>query len=109
MSLFEESCIPKPNISLSATWTQLGVILFFLIVLGLLTSTLTQLKILVATAFFPSTDMERIKYLHTKLLNRRSKFSKKKVKRKLPSFAKLHFWFPILQALGNARQKETNV
>uniref|UniRef100_A0A8C6XYG4 Dendritic cell-specific transmembrane protein-like domain-containing protein n=1 Tax=Naja naja TaxID=35670 RepID=A0A8C6XYG4_NAJNA len=109
MPLFEESCIPKPQISLSATWIQLGVILFFLIVLGLLTSTLTQLKILVATAFFPSTDMKRIKYLHTKLLNRRSKFSKKNVKRKLSSFAKLHFWFPILQALGNARKKETNV
>ncbi|XP_026544772.1 dendritic cell-specific transmembrane protein isoform X2 [Notechis scutatus] len=109
MPLFEESCIPKPKISLSATWIQLGVILFFLIVLGLLTSTLTQLKILAATAFFPSTDMKRIKYLHTKLLNRRSKFSKKNVKRNLPSFAKLHFWFPILQALGNARKKESNV
>uniref|UniRef100_A0A8C5RHI9 Dendrocyte expressed seven transmembrane protein n=1 Tax=Laticauda laticaudata TaxID=8630 RepID=A0A8C5RHI9_LATLA len=109
MPLFEDSCIPKPKIFLSATWIHLGVILFFLIVLGLLTSTLTQLKILVATAFFPSTDMKRIKYLHTKLLNRRSKFSKKNVKRKLPSFAKLHFWFPILQALGNARKKESNV
>ncbi|KAM6456766.1 dendritic cell-specific transmembrane protein [Liasis olivaceus] len=107
--LFEEACIPKPKISLSATWIQLGVILFFLIVLGLLTSTLTQLKILVATAFFPSTDMNRIKYLHTKLLNRRSKFSKKNVKRKLNSFAKLHFWLPILQALGSARKKETDV
>ncbi|XP_070605340.1 dendritic cell-specific transmembrane protein [Erythrolamprus reginae] len=108
-SLFEESCIPKPKISLSATWIQLGIILFFLIVLGLLTSTLTQLKILVATAFFPSTDMKRIKYLHRKLLNRRSKFSEKNVKRKLNSFAKLHFWFPILQPLGNVRKKETNV
>ncbi|XP_070798167.1 dendritic cell-specific transmembrane protein [Pituophis catenifer annectens] len=107
--LFEESCIPKPKISLSTTWIQLGVILFFLIVLGLLTSTLTQLKLLVATAFFPSTDMKRIKYLHTKLLNRRSRFAEKNVKRKLNSFAKLHFWFPILQALGNARKKETNV
>ncbi|XP_029141041.1 dendritic cell-specific transmembrane protein [Protobothrops mucrosquamatus] len=109
MPLFEENCIPKPEISLSTTWIQLGVILFFLIVLGLLTSTLTQLKILVATTFFPSTDMKRIKYLHTKLLNRRSKLSKKNMKRKLNSFAKLHFWFPILQALGNARKKETNV
>ncbi|XP_013919597.1 PREDICTED: dendritic cell-specific transmembrane protein [Thamnophis sirtalis] len=107
--LFEESCIPKPKISLSATWIQLGVILFFLIVLGLMTSILTQLKILVATAFFPSTDMKRIKYLHTKLLNRRSKFSGKNVKRKLNSFAKLHFWFPIFQALGNARKKPTKV
>ncbi|XP_062987103.1 dendritic cell-specific transmembrane protein [Elgaria multicarinata webbii] len=107
--LFEQACIPKPSFSLSATWTQLGAIVFSLTVLGLLTSTLTQLKILVTTSFFPSTDLKRIEYLHKKLLNRRSKLSERNVKRKPNSFATLHFWFPILQAMRNPRKKETVV
>nr|XP_034982041.1 dendritic cell-specific transmembrane protein [Zootoca vivipara]XP_034982042.1 dendritic cell-specific transmembrane protein [Zootoca vivipara]XP_034982043.1 dendritic cell-specific transmembrane protein [Zootoca vivipara]XP_034982044.1 dendritic cell-specific transmembrane protein [Zootoca vivipara] len=107
--LFEHACIPSPNVPHSATWIQLGVILFFLIVLGLCVSTFTQLKILVATSFYPSTDMKRIKYLHSKLLERRSKLPEKNKKRKLNSFATLHFWFPILQAMRSSRKKQTEV
>ncbi|XP_044277944.1 dendritic cell-specific transmembrane protein [Varanus komodoensis] len=107
--LFKQACIPKPNFALSATWTHLGAIVFSLTVLGLLTSTLTQLKILVITSFFPSTGMKRIKYLHKKLLNRRSKFSERNMKKKPHLFATLHFWFPIVQAMRNARKKGTDV
>ncbi|XP_053106661.1 dendritic cell-specific transmembrane protein isoform X2 [Hemicordylus capensis] len=107
--LFEQACVPKPNFSFSATWVQLGVILFLLTVLGLLASTLLQLKILVTTSFFPSMGMKRIAYLHTKLLNRRSKLPERNRPRKLNSFAMLHFWFPILQAMRTVRKKETDV
>uniref|UniRef100_A0A8D2LTP5 Dendrocyte expressed seven transmembrane protein n=1 Tax=Varanus komodoensis TaxID=61221 RepID=A0A8D2LTP5_VARKO len=89
--LFYLSCIPKPNFALSATWTHLGAIVFSLTVLGLLTSTLTQLKILVITSFFPSTGMKRIKYLHKKLLNRRSKFSERNMKKKPHLFATVNY------------------
>ncbi|XP_042318916.1 dendritic cell-specific transmembrane protein isoform X2 [Sceloporus undulatus] len=85
--LFEHVCIPTPQLSLNATWIQLGTIIIFLTVLGLFTSTFIQLKILVTTSFFPKTDMKRIEYLHAKLLNRRSKLSERKMKRKLNSFA----------------------
>ncbi|XP_020639107.3 dendritic cell-specific transmembrane protein [Pogona vitticeps] len=107
--VFEHACIPTPVHSLSETWIQLGPIIFFLIVLGLLTSMLTQLKILVMTSFFPTTDMKRIEYLHAKLLKRRSKLSERNVKRKLNSFATLHFWFPILQAMRSSKKKEKDV
>ncbi|XP_061463400.1 dendritic cell-specific transmembrane protein [Rhineura floridana] len=107
--LFAHVCIPKPKLSHSATWIQLGVIIFFLTVLGLLASTFTQLKILVTSSFFPSTDMKRIKYLHSKLLNRRSRLLERNVNRKLNSFATLHFWFPILQPMRSSRKKETVV
>ncbi|XP_054841874.1 dendritic cell-specific transmembrane protein [Eublepharis macularius] len=103
--LFKHACIPKPKFALATTWVQLAVIVFFLAVLGLLASTFTQLKMLVTTSFFPQTDMKRIEYLHTKLLNRRSKLSERNMKRKLNSFATLHFWFPILQATRNVRKE----
>nr|XP_016848257.1 PREDICTED: dendritic cell-specific transmembrane protein isoform X2 [Anolis carolinensis] len=85
--LFEHVCIPTPQLSLSATWIQLGTILLFITVLGLFTSTFIQLKILVATSFFPRVDMKRIEYLHAKLLNRRSKLSERNMKKKRKSFA----------------------
>ncbi|XP_015262773.1 PREDICTED: dendritic cell-specific transmembrane protein [Gekko japonicus] len=105
--LFEHACIPKPKFALADTWIQLAVIVFFLAVLGLLASAFTQLKILVTTSFFPRTGMKRIEYLHAKLLNRRSKLAEQNTKRKLNSFAMLHFWFPILQAMRNV-QKEAS-
>nr|XP_008106468.1 PREDICTED: dendritic cell-specific transmembrane protein isoform X1 [Anolis carolinensis]XP_016848256.1 PREDICTED: dendritic cell-specific transmembrane protein isoform X1 [Anolis carolinensis] len=104
--LFEHVCIPTPQLSLSATWIQLGTILLFITVLGLFTSTFIQLKILVATSFFPRVDMKRIEYLHAKLLNRRSKLSERNMKKKRKSFAMLDFWFPVLQAMRRARKKE---
>ncbi|XP_066482531.1 dendritic cell-specific transmembrane protein [Tiliqua scincoides] len=107
--LFEPACIPKPKFSISATWVQLGVIILFLIVLGLLASVLIQLKIVVMSSFFPNIDMKRIEYLHTKLLNRRSKLPKRNMKKELNSFATLCFWFPILHAMRKVRKKETDV
>nr|XP_060631741.1 dendritic cell-specific transmembrane protein [Anolis sagrei ordinatus] len=104
--LFEHVCIPTPQLSLSATWIQLGAILLFITVLGLFTSTFIQLKILVTTSFFPRIDMKRIEYLYAKLLNRRSKLSGRNMKRKTKSFAMLDFWFPVLQAMRRARKKE---
>uniref|UniRef100_A0A8C0G3X6 Dendrocyte expressed seven transmembrane protein n=1 Tax=Chelonoidis abingdonii TaxID=106734 RepID=A0A8C0G3X6_CHEAB len=106
-SLFKHECLPKPEFSLSSTWPQLGCIIFCLIIFALFSTILTQLKILVSTSFYPNIEMERIHYLHEKILRKRSKISQENVKRKWNSFAtKFHFWFPVFKAMGMVRKKE---
>ncbi|KAM9198493.1 dendritic cell-specific transmembrane protein [Dugong dugon] len=100
ISLFESSCIPKPELLLSKTWVPLIIILVILVVLGLLSSTLMQLKILVATSFYPSVERERIQYLHAKLLKKRSEQLPGEVKRKMSLYlTKIHFWLPVLKMM----------
>lgn len=77
ISLFKHDCLPQPEFALSTTWIQLGVIIFFLIIFGLFSGLLTQLKILVLTSFYPDTEMKRIHYLHAKLLKKRAKLQEK--------------------------------
>lgn len=85
--LFKHDCIPKPEFPLLSTWIQIGVIIFFLIIFGLFSSILVQLKVLVSSSFYPNIEMTRIRYLHSKLLRSREKPPQKNVKRKLNSFA----------------------
>ncbi|NXQ56651.1 DCSTP protein, partial [Anthoscopus minutus] len=104
ISLFKRNCIPHPELALSTTWIQLGVIIFFLIIFGLFSGLLTQLKILVSTSFYPDTEMKRINYLHAKLLKKREKLQEKTGKN---MFARtVNFWFPILKAREALRKKE---
>ncbi|NXK95637.1 DCSTP protein, partial [Formicarius rufipectus] len=77
---FKHDCIPHPELALSMTWIQLGVIIFFLIIFGLFSGLLTQVKILVSISFYPDTAMKRIHYLHAKLLKKRTKLQEKTVK-----------------------------
>ncbi|NXJ29222.1 DCSTP protein, partial [Dicrurus megarhynchus] len=102
--LFKHNCIPHPELSLSTTWVQLGVIIFFLIVFGLFSGLLTQLKILVSASFYPDTEIKRIHYLHAKLLKRRGKLQEKTGKNMLART--VNFWFPILKARESVRKKE---
>ncbi|NWW67440.1 DCSTP protein, partial [Ifrita kowaldi] len=105
--LFKHNCIPHPELSLSTTWIQLGVIIFFLIIFGLFSGLLTQLKILVSASFYPDTEIKRIRYLHAKLLKKRGKLQEKTGKN---MFARtVNFWFPILKAREGVRKKERNV
>ncbi|NWH30715.1 DCSTP protein, partial [Chloropsis hardwickii] len=107
MPLFKHNCIPHPELALSTTWIQLGVIIFFLIIFGLFSGHLTQLKILVSTSFYPDTEMKRIHYLHAKLLKKRAKTQEKTGKN---TFVRtVNFWFPILKAREAVRKKERNV
>ncbi|NXN96493.1 DCSTP protein, partial [Rhinopomastus cyanomelas] len=107
ITLFKHNCIPQPELTLSTTWIQLGVIIFFLIIFGLFSGLLTQLKILVSTSFFPDAEMKRIRYLHAKLLKRRAKLQGSTGK---IMFAKtVDFWFPILKAREAVRKKERSV
>ncbi|NWR66715.1 DCSTP protein, partial [Bucorvus abyssinicus] len=104
ISLFKNDCIPQPELTLSATWIQLGVIIFFLIIFGLSSGLLTQLKILVSTSFFPDTEMKRIRYLHAKLLKKRAKLQEKTWKNEFDRM--VNFLFPILKAREAVKKKE---
>ncbi|XP_008575506.1 PREDICTED: dendritic cell-specific transmembrane protein isoform X1 [Galeopterus variegatus] len=107
ISVFEPSCIPKPKLLLSKTWVPLSVILVILVMLGLLSSILMQLKILVSSSFYPSVERERIRYLHAKLLKKRSKQPLGEVKRKLSLYlTKIHFWLPVLKMI---RKKQADI
>ncbi|KFQ20288.1 Dendritic cell-specific transmembrane protein, partial [Merops nubicus] len=107
ISLFKQDCIPQPELTLSTTWIQLGVIIFFLIIFGLFSGLLTQLKILVSTSFYPDMEMKRIQYLHAKLLKKRAKLQEKTAKN---IFAKrVDFWFPLLKTREVVRKKERSV
>ncbi|KAK2491041.1 hypothetical protein MC885_001787 [Smutsia gigantea] len=98
ISLFEPNCIPKPKLLLSKIWIPLSIILVILVLLGLLASILTQLKILVSASFYPSVQSKRVQYLHAKLLKKRSKQPVEEVKRKLSLyFTKIDFWLPVLK------------
>ncbi|XP_010610427.1 dendritic cell-specific transmembrane protein isoform X1 [Fukomys damarensis] len=98
ISVFEPGCLPSPKLLLSKTWAPLGVILVLLALLGLLSSILMQLKILVATSFYPRVEKERTRYLHAKLLKKRSEQLPGEAKRKQNLyFTQVHFWLPVLK------------
>ncbi|XP_004680060.1 PREDICTED: dendritic cell-specific transmembrane protein [Condylura cristata] len=105
ISLFEYNCLPKPKLLLSKTWIPLGIILVVLVVLGLLSSILTQLKILVLASFYPSVERKRVEDLHVKLLKKRAKWPVGKAKPNL-YFTKIHFWLPVLKMI---RKKQTDM
>ncbi|XP_036120135.1 dendritic cell-specific transmembrane protein isoform X1 [Molossus molossus] len=102
ISLFEHNCIPQPKLLLSKTWVPLSIILVILVVLGLLSSFLMQLKILVSASFYPRVQTERIQYLHAKILKKRSKQPVVEEKRQRSLyFTKIHFWLPVLKVVRN--------
>uniref|UniRef100_A0A8D0TW56 Dendrocyte expressed seven transmembrane protein n=1 Tax=Sus scrofa TaxID=9823 RepID=A0A8D0TW56_PIG len=105
ISLFEPNCIPKPKLFLAKIWIPLSIILVILVMLGLLSPFLMQLKILVSASFYPSVQQERVLYLHAKMLKKRTKQPVGGVKRK-QYFTKIHFWLPVLKMIGK-KQMDT--
>ncbi|XP_069075335.1 dendritic cell-specific transmembrane protein [Pleurodeles waltl] len=96
--LLEHTCIPKPELSFSKTWVPLSIIIIVLIILGLLSATLTQMKLLVLASFYPSKEKERLIYLHTKLLKKRRKPRSQNENQDISKLVKtVHFWFPVLK------------
>ncbi|NXY88114.1 DCSTP protein, partial [Alcedo cyanopectus] len=104
ISLFKHDCIPQPELTLSTTWIQLGIIIIFLIIFGLFSGLLTQLKILVSASFYPDTEMKRVHYLHAKLLRKRAKLEEKTMRNVFAPT--VSFWFPILKARETGRKEE---
>ncbi|XP_034372962.1 dendritic cell-specific transmembrane protein isoform X2 [Arvicanthis niloticus] len=109
ISMFEQSCVLKPRLSVTETWVPLSIILLTLIILGLLSSMLMQLKILVSVSFYPEVGRERVEYLHAKLLEKRSKQPLGEADTRLSLyFTKIHFWFPVLKMIGKKRTIPAN-
>ncbi|XP_033915033.1 dendritic cell-specific transmembrane protein-like [Acipenser ruthenus] len=96
VTLFEKKCIPKPTLLIQNSSIPLVAIILILMLLGLMSAKLTELKLLVVSSFYPDNEDERIEYLHTKILKKRSKKRLKPLKSTLIVFAKkLDFWFPV--------------
>uniref|UniRef100_W5LCC3 Dendrocyte expressed seven transmembrane protein n=1 Tax=Astyanax mexicanus TaxID=7994 RepID=W5LCC3_ASTMX len=93
VNVFERDCVPEPTLLLSQSVVPLSVIISVLLILGLLTSKLEQVKLLASEQFFTETTEKRVKHLHAKILRKRSK-------EKFPALVK--FWFPILDFCGRS-------
>ncbi|XP_044151177.1 dendritic cell-specific transmembrane protein [Bufo gargarizans] len=97
ISLFEPQCTPKPGLSLSATWIPLSILISVLFFLGLISAFLVQIKLLVTAAFYPDKDLERVAYLHNKILQERTLLSSPSESRELKKMiSQVDFWFPIV-------------
>ncbi|XP_041104611.1 dendritic cell-specific transmembrane protein-like [Polyodon spathula] len=96
VTLFEKNCIPKPTLLIQKSSVPLVVIIVILMLIGLMSSKLTELKLLVISSFYPDNEDKRIEYLHAKILKKRPKKKLKPFKSRLIVFdKKLDFWFPV--------------
>uniref|UniRef100_A0A8C5MGZ8 Dendrocyte expressed seven transmembrane protein n=1 Tax=Leptobrachium leishanense TaxID=445787 RepID=A0A8C5MGZ8_9ANUR len=73
--LFEPMCTPRPALSLSDSSVPIGIIIVVLFIFGILSPVLIQVKMLVAASFYPEKDLERIHFLHSAILRKRSKLN----------------------------------
>eukprot|EP00079_Xenopus_tropicalis_P016623 XP_004915694.1 PREDICTED: dendritic cell-specific transmembrane protein [Xenopus tropicalis] len=95
--LFDPKCSPKPGISLSVSWISLSIIIPILFLFGFLSSFLIQIKLLLIASFYPDKELERIQYLHSKILRKRMKAGSSARRKALRDIVlKTSFWFPIL-------------
>ncbi|KPP67735.1 dendritic cell-specific transmembrane protein-like [Scleropages formosus] len=88
MALFEKECLPKPTLLIHKSAPSLSVILLVLTALGLLSSKLLQLRLLVSAEFWPQTAGVRVQYLHDKILRKRLKMKVKAHKGNLVTLLK---------------------
>ncbi|TSK20209.1 Dendritic cell-specific transmembrane protein [Bagarius yarrelli] len=95
--IFEKKCLPEPELWLYKSVLPLSVILGLLLLLVLLSSKLSQLRLIVSEHFYTEDAEKRIAKLHAKILKQRSKWTADHVKQTLKSFVtQLHFWCPII-------------
>ncbi|KAI4892220.1 hypothetical protein NFI96_007613 [Prochilodus magdalenae] len=73
VNLLERECDPEPTLLLSQAVAPLCIVITVLLILGLLTSKLLQVKLLVSECFFTESRNKRVKHLHAKILSKRSK------------------------------------
>uniref|UniRef100_A0A3Q2VS25 Dendrocyte expressed seven transmembrane protein n=1 Tax=Haplochromis burtoni TaxID=8153 RepID=A0A3Q2VS25_HAPBU len=78
VTLFEKQCLPKPKLLLYSSVIPLTAILLTLLVMALMSTKVSQLRLMVCEQFFPSAAEERVEYLHGKILRKRFKMRKEK-------------------------------
>lgn len=85
--VFEKKCLPAPELWLYKSVLPLSVIFGLLVLLVVVSSKLSQLRLIVSEQFYSEDAEKRIAELHAKILKRRSKWTAKDAKRTLKSFA----------------------
>ncbi|KAM8734309.1 dendritic cell-specific transmembrane protein [Acanthopagrus schlegelii] len=93
VTLFEKQCLPKPKLLFSDSVVPLAAILLTLLVMALVASKVSQLRLMVCERFFSTAAEERVEYLHAKILRKRLK---RKMCRLTSFYFKPHFWCPLL-------------
>ncbi|XP_036930085.1 dendritic cell-specific transmembrane protein isoform X2 [Acanthopagrus latus] len=93
VTLFEKQCLPKPKLLFSDSVVPLAAILLTLLVMALVASKVSQLRLMVCERFFSTAAEERVEYLHAKILRKRLK---RRMCRLTSFYFKPHFWCPLL-------------
>ncbi|KAL7829223.1 hypothetical protein AOLI_G00301080 [Acnodon oligacanthus] len=98
VSLLERECYPEPTLLLSQSVGPLCSVIAVLLILGLLAAKLLQFKLLASEHFFTENADKRLKYLHNKILSKRSRdgFTPLEQSRFQSLKKDVKFWFPIL-------------
>ncbi|XP_041649205.1 dendritic cell-specific transmembrane protein [Cheilinus undulatus] len=96
VTLFEKECLPKPKLLLYNSIVPLAAILLTLLIMALMAAKVTQIRLLVCEQFFSTAAEERVEYLHSKILRKRSKKRKEKNCSPASVFLKPQFWCPLL-------------
>lgn len=73
VSLFENECLPTPQLLLHTSLIPLAVILTILLIMIMMVAKVAQLRLLVCERFFPDAAEARVEYLHAKILRKRMK------------------------------------
>lgn len=102
VSIFEKKCLPAPELWLYKSVLPLSVILGLLILLVVVSSKLSQLRLIVSEQFYSEDAEKRIAELHAKILKRRSKWTARHAERTLKSFVTqvgfpLSLWFLMIR------------
>lgn len=85
--IYEKKCLPEPELWLYKSVLPLSVILGVLLLLVVVSSKFSQLRLIVSEQFYSEDAEKRIEKVHAKILKKRSKWTVKDVKRTLKSFA----------------------
>uniref|UniRef100_I3IUA0 Dendrocyte expressed seven transmembrane protein n=1 Tax=Oreochromis niloticus TaxID=8128 RepID=I3IUA0_ORENI len=96
VTLFEKQCLPKPKLLLYSSVIPLSAILLTLLVMALMATKVSQLRLMVCEQFFPTAAEERVEYLHGKILRKRFKMRKEKNNCSLSKPSLFFFFFPVL-------------
>ncbi|KAK5862765.1 hypothetical protein PBY51_018129 [Eleginops maclovinus] len=97
VTLFERTCLPKPKLLLYNSIVPLAAILLLLLLMALIASKASQIRIMVCERFFSNAAEMRVEYLHSKILKKRLKNRKEKNNFGNTSlYLKPQFWCPLL-------------
>ncbi|KAM9309905.1 dendritic cell-specific transmembrane protein isoform 1-T1 [Pholidichthys leucotaenia] len=97
VTLFEKKCLPKPKLLLYNSLVPLTTILLALLIMTLLATKVSQLRLVVCEGFFTTAAEARVEYLHGKILRKRFKTRKEKSNYRVTTVIfKPQFWCPLL-------------